>query len=189
VRILSVGRLIEEKGFIYLLRALKLLQDRGCTFRCEIVGAPDESSASGYYAELQALWRRLGLEPVVTFVGALPFNGVLEKYADADMFVLPSVTAASGGRDVTPNALIEAMAMGLPVVSTRMSGIPEIVEHGVSGLLVPPRNDRALAHALEGLIADPCLRRRLGQNARRRVEVRFDIRKNILPLGELFQQA
>lgn len=187
IQILSVARLIEEKGLVYLLQALKLLKDSGCSFCCEIIGAPVEAGDASYDKELEALWTKLALQDCVAFLGALPFDQVLRKYERADIFVLPCVPAKNGGRDVTPNALIEAMAMELAVISTNMSGIPEIVEHGVSGLLVPPKNHRAVAQALTQLIADPTLCHRLGQNARARVEERFNIAKNILPVLELFQ--
>lgn len=187
VRILSVARLIEEKGLVYLLQALKQLQDAHCSFHCEIVGAADALHKSNYELELKALWRELELQNAVTFVGALAFDEVLKKYADADIFVLPSAPAKNGGRDVTPNVLLEAMAMQLPVISTNMSGIPEMIEDGVSGMLVPPKNPRALAQALSQLIANAELRQRLGQNARRRVEERFDITKNMQPLVHSFQ--
>jgi colanic acid/amylovoran biosynthesis glycosyltransferase len=187
IHILCVARLIEEKGLVYLLRALRRLREDGYTFRCDIVGAPVEPPSDNYYAALQELRRELQLQDMVTFVGALPFSQVLGKYACADMFVLPCVTAKSGGRDVTPNALLEAMAMQLSVISTRMSAIPEIVEHGVSGLLVPPKNERALAQAMAQLIDDATLRERLGQNARKRIEERFDIEKNIIEYVKLFE--
>ncbi len=91
---------------------------------------------------------------------------------------MPCVVAGDGARDVTPNALIEAMAMKLAVIATKMTAIPEIVEDRVSGILVPPRNPQALAQALLELADDQALAEGLGVNARRRVEERFDIRKN-----------
>jgi colanic acid/amylovoran biosynthesis glycosyltransferase len=112
---------------------------------------------------------------------------VLQKYGEADIFVLPSVVAPNGSGDVTPNALIEAMAMQLPVISTRSRGIPEIVEDGVSGILVPARNERALAEAIIRLADDKELRSRLGKNARKRVEERFDIHRNMRGLAALFR--
>jgi colanic acid/amylovoran biosynthesis glycosyltransferase len=186
VRILSVARLIEEKGLVYLLQALKVLKDGGFSIQCEIIGAPVEPMYASYYTELKELERKLELQDSLAFLGALPFDQVLRKYKDADIFVLPCVVAKNGGRDVTPNALIEAMAMKLPVISTRMAGIPEIVEDGVSGLLIPPKNARALAQALMKLIREPAVRKSLGENARRRVEERFDISKNASQYLHLF---
>jgi glycosyltransferase involved in cell wall biosynthesis len=114
---------------------------------------------------------------------------VLESYRTADVFVLPCVVAEDGSRDITPNALIEAMAMRLPVVSTNVTAIPEIVDDGVSGLLVPPRDENALAAALIRLSKDPPLRRRLGKNARSKVEPQFDIGMNIKKFVHLFARG
>ncbi len=184
IKLLSVARLIEEKGLVYLLQALKLLQEDGRTFQCEIVGAAD---APSYGQEMLSLRDSLGLQSLVSFGGALPFDQVLQKYATADIFVLPCIVASNGGRDVTPNALIEAMAMQLAVAATNITGIPEIVEHGVSGLLMPPRNAPALALTLGRLLDDPSLRRSLGEKARQRVEAQFDLAQNIRRYLALFE--
>jgi glycosyltransferase involved in cell wall biosynthesis len=96
----------------------------------------------------------------------------------ADLFVLPCVRARDGATDVTPNSLLEAMALGLPVVSTTLAAIPEIVDDGVDGVLVPPGHAASLAAAMERLLADPALRRRLGDAARQKVRQRFDAARN-----------
>ena len=186
LRILGVGRLSEEKGFEHLLRGLALIRQRGRAFRCVIVGGADKVPSDGCDRALADLCRRLGLEDAVRFTGALPFDRVLQEYAQADVFVMPSVVACDGGRDVTPNALIEAMAMQLAVIATKMTAIPEIVEDRISGILVPPRNPPALAQALLELGGNAALARELGVKARRRVEERFDIRKNARRYLELF---
>jgi glycosyltransferase involved in cell wall biosynthesis len=185
-KILCVGRLIEQKGLTCLLRACRILLDRGVDLTCEIVGAPEEPEYTNYYLELKLLHRNLGLGDRVVFAGALPFASVLGKYAEADLFVLPCVLAEDGSRDITPNALIEAMAMGRCVVSTPVTGVPEIVEDGVSGLLVPPGDADALAGAIAALLHDPEARRGMGQNARKRVEQKFDVNRNIARYVELF---
>jgi glycosyltransferase involved in cell wall biosynthesis len=113
----------------------------------------------------------------------------MKHYDSADIFVLPCVVAKNGGRDISPNALLEAMAMALPVVSTTISAIPEIVEDGVSGVLVPPHDAAALAAAIKRLSDDPCLRRRLGQHARAKVKRQFHITKNMAKLGRLYGGA
>ena len=120
-------------------------------------------------------------------LGAQPSDRVREALGKADVFVLPCVVASDGSRDITPNALIEAMAMQLPVVSTRLSGIPEIVEEGVSGLLVPCGDVDALCEAITTLARDSALRAQLGQNARLRVEERFDLTQNILHFTRIFR--
>lgn len=185
-RILCVAALIEPKGLVYLLEACGVLRERGCHVRCEIIGGPEEPLYTNYLIALRKMHRRLKLEDCVVFSGAQPFAKVLQAYRTADVFVLPCVEAQDGHRDITPNALIEAMAMKLPVVSTTITAIPEIVQDGVSGLLVAPRDSKALADVMERLIGDPCLRRELGENARRRVEERFDIHKNIGQYLDLF---
>jgi glycosyltransferase involved in cell wall biosynthesis len=116
----------------------------------------------------------------------MPFSSVLSAYRSADSVVLPSVRARDGSHDVTPNTLIEAMAMRLPVVSTTIGAIPEIVDHEIDGLLVPPNDARALAAALERLLREPALRRRLGEAARRKVEARFDMDRNVGERARLF---
>jgi glycosyltransferase involved in cell wall biosynthesis len=183
--ILSVARLIEAKGLEYLLHACRLLNDEGRRVRCDIIGGRSPLEMN-YYIELQKLRRRLGLERDVTFHGPQPFARVLEHYAEADVFVLPSVIARDGSGDVTPNVVIEAMAMELPVVSTPQRGIPELVEHESTGLLVPPRDPPTLARAIARLADDASLRRKFGRNGRKRVEERFDVSKNIREYVALF---
>lgn len=185
LRLLSVARLVEPKGLEYLLEACALLAAAGLRLPCTIVGGRVANEVN-YYIVLRKLQRALALDGIVTFVGAQPFERVLEHYAEADVFVLPAITATDGRRDVTPNVLIEAMAMKLPVVSTTSGGIPEIVEDGVSGILVPPRDAAALAAAITRLAGDASLRTELGANARRRVEERFDINRNIGGYAALF---
>ncbi|MCI0454152.1 MAG: glycosyltransferase [Candidatus Dadabacteria bacterium] len=186
-RILSVARLIEQKGLVYLLKACKILKERGYTFRCEIIGGPEEPLYINYYLALKKLHRQMGLEECVFFLGAKSIDKVLEEYRNAHIFVLPCVIAEDGSRDISPNALIEAMAMKLPVISTNVTGIPEIVEDGVSGILVPPHDENALAGAIVKLIENDNLRKELGENARKKVEERFDIDKNIVKYVALFE--
>ncbi|HXJ84924.1 MAG TPA: glycosyltransferase [Candidatus Methylomirabilis sp.] len=187
--ILSVARLIEAKGLPDLFEACRGLHERGYRVHCEIVGAPELPLYVNDYLEIKSWHRRLGVGEFVTFLGPLPFSAVLERYRHADIFVLPSVVARDGSNDITPNALLEAMAMRLPVVSTTITAIAEIVDDGVSGLLVPPRNPGALQEAIARLLDDPDLRHRLGENARRRVEERFDIRANIQAYVDLFRAS
>jgi glycosyltransferase involved in cell wall biosynthesis len=179
VALLSVARLIEEKGLVVLLRACKILQERGCLFHCRIIGGPELPRYSDYYLSLKKLHKTLGLENCVTLLGPQPFAEVMAHYRAADIFVLPCIAAGNADRDVSPTVLIEAMAMELAVVSTTISAIPEIVEQGASGLLVPPDDPPALAEALARLAGNPALRRSLGKRARERVERRFDIAKNV----------
>ncbi len=185
-QILCVARLIEEKGLVYLMHACADLRARGVPFCCEIIGAPEEPTYINYWLQLKHLHQKLQLQNCVSFRGAQPFENILDAYARADLFVLPCVLAENGGRDISPNSLIEAMAMGLPVISTQFAAIPEIVEQGVSGILVPPNDANALADAMAQLLNAEPLRRALGARARERVEARYDARKNVAQFVEMF---
>jgi glycogen(starch) synthase len=153
--LLFVGRCYpRQKGLEHLISALGLLLSK-CKIHLTIVG--EDWGGAG---TLQALARALGVEKHVTFTGALPRNEVINAYASADAFVLPSLFEPFG------IVLLEAMAAGLPVVASRVGGIPEVVSDGKTGLLVQPGDSRSLANALENLISDSALRRRLGAAGR-----------------------
>jgi glycosyltransferase involved in cell wall biosynthesis len=171
--ILSVGRLREKKGLDTLILACALLRQRGQPFRCEIVGYGEE------HDRLAAQIRRLKLDDQVSLVGKLTREQLIERYARAAVYVQPSRVAADGDRDGIPNVLLEAMAMSLPVVATRVSGIPELVVHGQSGLLVEPDDAAALSAAMAGLLDDAALGRRLGLAARQCVTESFDNDHNL----------
>ncbi|MGA7271072.1 MAG: glycosyltransferase, partial [Acidimicrobiia bacterium] len=167
-RIVSVGQLKEKKGFTYLIAACRRLRDLGFDFRCDIVGeGPLREALTDEIA-------RFGLEHVVSLRGSLDHAEVVELLDGAGAFALASVMAGDGDRDGIPNVILEAMAMELPVVSTHHSGIPEAVEDGVTGFLVPPGDSFALASALGRLLKDPELARSLGRAGREVVERRFD---------------
>ncbi len=109
----------------------------------------------------------------------MPLPNVLDRYTESDIVVLPVIIGCDGDRDITPNVVIEAMAMQRPVISTHVAAILEIIEDEVSGMLVPSRDKNASADAIVRLIDDPGLREEIGHNARERVEERFNARKNI----------
>lgn len=171
--LLSVGQLKEKKGLNYLIDACRCLQQRGYDFECQIVGAGPLRS------QLEAQIREAGLAAMVRLCGALPHAEVIEKLRQANVFVLPCVLSANGDRDGIPNALLEAMAMQLPVISTAISGIPEVVSDGVNGLLVSPADAEALATALARLLDDAALRRDLGLAGRQTVVEQFDVEWNV----------
>jgi colanic acid/amylovoran biosynthesis glycosyltransferase len=179
--LLSVAQLKEKKGLTYLLDACHMLADRGTHLDVEIVGDGPLRAA------LEAQVHDLDLAGQVRFLGSLPHDEVVARYAEATLFVLPSVTATDGDRDGIPNVILEAMAMGLPVVSTRHSGIPEAVVDGETGLLVPPGDAGALAGALASLILDPDRCLRMGVAGRRRVADQFDLEANVGSLLEEFR--
>jgi glycosyltransferase involved in cell wall biosynthesis len=183
-----VARFIEENGLVVLLKACRLLKESGYPFHCRIIGGPELPSYMDYYLTLKKLHRALALEDRVVLTGPLPFPRLLTYYNAADIFVLPCVASQNGTRDIFPRALIEAMAMKRPVIATTISAIPEIVEDGVSGLLVAPNDPAALAHAVARLAPDPYLRRRLGEHGRRKVERQFNLINNVREFANAFER-
>jgi glycosyltransferase involved in cell wall biosynthesis len=169
-RLLSVGRLDPIKGFDVLLEALAQLKQRGVEFRCTIIGEGPER------ARLEARRDALGLGMEVAMPGPAPYAAVLAAMASATLMVLPCVVTPGGNSDGIPNVLTEAMATGLPVVSTRVSGIPELVDDGHSGLLVAPGDATAFADAVEALLRDPERQEAFAAAGRRKVERDFDVR-------------
>ena len=174
--IVAVGRLIAKKGFVDLLRACRLLMERGKSFRCEIIGeGPLEQ-------ELREEIAQLDLQDRVELPGAKPQHEIREHLAAATAFVLPSVIDPDGGMDNLPTVIMEAMAAGLPVVSTSISGIPEMVIENETGFLVPPGDVAALAGAIERLIDDIGLAGRFGERGFQRAGELFSIEKNVRSL-------
>ncbi len=178
--LLAVGRLVEKKGFDQLVAACALLKQRGSNFRCVIVGE-DGSAGPALRAQIEAL----GLADCVQLHGAVTQDRLREIYRGANAFVLPCRVMEDGDRDGFPNVLAEAMAMGVPVVSTPISGIPEMIDHGVHGLLVEGDAD-SLAGAIERLLGDGVLHARLAREARARICERFDSRSTTIALRDLF---
>jgi glycosyltransferase involved in cell wall biosynthesis len=171
--ILSVGRLRAKKGLDTLIDACAKLRDSGHPFRCEIVGYGEE------HDRLAAQIASLDLADQVHLAGRLTREQVIERYARAAVYVQPSRVTADGDRDGIPNVLLEAMAMGLPVVASNVSGIPELVQHGVNGLLTPPDAAEAIADAVASLLNDPGHARELGSAARQTVTQHFDNDHNL----------
>lgn len=180
VRILSVGSLIEKKGHPTLIEACRILKDRGLDFTCTIVGGGGEE------ADLQRLIVLSGLQEQVALQGYRCHPDVLTAYGQHDVFALASCVARNGDRDGIPVVMMEAGAFGMPLVSTQVSGIPELVIDQRTGLLVPPGDSFALADAIGALVADPTLAEKLGQNARKLIESEFEIRANATQLVDLW---
>ena len=166
--VLAVGRLVEKKGHDTLVRAVALLRDRGFDVRLRIVGEGAE------WSRLQRLVHELAVEDCVTFTGPLTEAEVRAEYARAHVFALTCRELENGDRDGIPNVLLEAMAHGLPIVSTRCAGIVEAVEDGRSALLADPDDAVGVADRLAQVLSDEMLRSRLGSGAARRVRERFD---------------
>src|SRR6266481_1134670 len=182
-RIVSVGRLVAFKGFDDLIDACAELARRRIDFVCDIIG-------DGPLREtLQAKIEQLDLSSRVNLLGSLSQGAVLEKLQAADIFALASTTDAQGATDVFPTVILEAMASARPVVSTRLAGIPELVVDGQTGMLAPPGDSVALAHALEQLLRDPEMRLGFGDAGRARIEQDFQIEQTVAPLIKLFENS
>jgi glycosyltransferase involved in cell wall biosynthesis/Ser/Thr protein kinase RdoA (MazF antagonist) len=178
--ILCVASLQPYKGIEYLVNACALLKQQLPHLQCLIVGEGEERD------RLERLITQLGLPQTVHLLGARPQSEVTAWLAQADLFVLPSVVAPNGQMEGLPVALMEAMASRLPVVATRLSGIPELVQDGVTGLLVPPRNAWALARAITLLYERKHLRQEMGRRGREKVAREFELTNNVAKLRTLF---
>jgi colanic acid/amylovoran biosynthesis glycosyltransferase len=183
LRILSIASLQPQKGQRFLIEACRLLADRGLAVQCQLVGEGEERSA------LADRIRELGLQDVVELLGSQPRDRVAELLGQADVVVQPSVVLRSGKTEGIPVALMEALAAERAVVASRLSGIPELVVDGETGLLVEPGNPIALAGAIERLAGDPRLRSRLGRAGRELVLAEFDLRLNTTTLADRFRES
>jgi len=179
--VLAVARLVEKKGLADLVEAAACLRRLGRPIRLELVGE------GPLRRDLERAARRTGAD--VVFHGALPQERVFELYARAAVFCLPCVVAESGDRDGLPTSVLEAMALGLPVVTTAVNGLAEAVLHERTGLVVPERDPRVLAAALDRLLADPDLAAKLAAAAREHVEQRFSLERSAARLRALFPEA
>jgi glycosyltransferase involved in cell wall biosynthesis len=183
LQITSVGSLIEKKGHEYLISACAKLAAKGVDFRCVIVGEGHLRNS------LQALIEELKLEDMVTLVGAQAQTWVRDRLSRTDMFVLACVVEGEGERDGIPVAMMEALATGIPVISTTVSGIPELIKHEKTGLLVPQRNVDALTDAIACMAQSDELAQFVSQEGRSVIEKEYDISKNVSRLIEFFQMV
>ena len=180
-KILSVCRLVEKKGLSYLIEACALLRQWNCEFTCQIVG-------TGYLKrELRSHIQTLNLDDWVELTGPRPQREVFALMQNAAVFAAPYVIGKDGNRDGLPTALLEAMALGTPCVATDVTGIPEIIKDGETGLQVAQRDATALAQALQKLLTSSPLREHVATQARELVETEFDITQNAAVLRRLFQ--
>ncbi len=181
--ILAVGRLVEKKGFRYLVDACRELEARGVAFTCAIVGAGEEE------ADLRARIAAAGLEGLVALTGPLPQREVKERMRRAAVLAAPCVVGADANQDGLPTVLLEAMALGTPCVATDVTGIPEVLDDGVTGSMVPQHDATALADALQRLLARSPERDALAERARGRIEAAFDVHRSAATLRALFADA
>ena len=176
--VLGVGRLVEKKGFSDLVHAIALLRRQGVDLACVIAGDGEER------ASLEALAREL--DAGIEFTGAMTHDATRALMARATLLALPCVVGNDGNRDALPTVLLEVLAAGVPVISTPIVGVDEIVGGGDAGVLVPPRDPHALAMAIKALLDDPAQREALALAGRARAERLFDLKINVGRLRELF---
>ena len=180
--ILSSGRLVEKKGFADLIRACAILRDRGLDFRCTIAGSGEDEAA------LRAQISAAALDDIVTLTGkALKQEEIPDFMATGDVYALPCIWASDNDVDGLPQMLMEAIGCGLPAISTRLVGIPDLIRDGETGLLVAPGDVEALADALSRIESDPELSDRLSKAGYRHLVDTFDIDRCLEPLLEKFR--
>ncbi len=178
--IVAVGRLVEKKGFGDLIEACDILRRRGRVFRCSIIGGGELD------ADLRAKVSHRRLESLVEICGPRPQAEVIERVRSAAILAAPCVIGADANRDGLPTVLLEAMALGTPCISTDVTGIPEVIRHERTGLMIPQRDPAALAAAIERLLDDGDLRVHVSSSARQLIETEFDIHRNAAELRDVF---
>jgi glycosyltransferase involved in cell wall biosynthesis len=173
-RIVAVGRFVEKKGFEDLLVACKFLQDRELDFKCQLIGGGELES------KLRSMIERLGLHHCVQLLGPQPQRIVKELVQSAAVMAVPCVQGRDGNRDGLPTVLLESMALGTPCISTAVTGIPEVIRHDESGIIVSEQAPSELADAMMLMMSKPGLRVRYAVAARQIIEQDFDIHQNAL---------
>lgn len=181
--ILAVGRLVSKKGFNVLLDALSLMKQQNVRVHCTLVGG------GPLYEDLAAQIEALNIGDIVTMAGPMPQPDIIRLMQESDMVVAPCVVSDDGDRDGLPTVLLEAMALGTPVVSTQVAGIPELVIDGETGLCVPSENPQALADAMTRLLDDHNACRTFSRNGRALIEREYDEERNAAQLRQIFNQA
>ena len=176
-----IGRKVEKKGYAYFLKAAKILKDRGLQFTAKIAGdnGPESEALSKEREDL-------GLQDIVAFTNEVSFDEHSHNYYESDVYVIPSIKASDGDLDGIPYTMVEAGFAGLPVVSTKVSAIPELIDDGKNGFLVNEKNEVELADKLEVLIRDKELRKRMGEEVHQKVISMYGYDGTIKKLHELF---
>ncbi|MDX9720173.1 MAG: glycosyltransferase [Myxococcota bacterium] len=184
-QLIQIGRFVEKKAYPTTLRALHQLLQRGQDAQLTIIG----SGSAAEREPIESLVRSLGLQDHVHFAGILSAQEVATRLANADLLLCPSATAADGDRESGVIVIKEAAACGVPCVATWHGGIPEIVDDGVTGFLVPERDSEALAERIERLLLNPERRREMGRAARKKIETEYDLRDAGERLESLYELA
>jgi colanic acid/amylovoran biosynthesis glycosyltransferase len=180
--IISIGSLQPYKGQKFLIQACALLHEQGVRFRCRIIGGGRLRS------ELSKLIHTLGLSSMVELLGPKKQDEVAQMLSEADCYVQPSVITSSGKMEGVPVALMEAMASGVPVIATSISGIPELVKNGETGWLVLPEDVKMLADAIKFIYEEPAKARLCSDAARKLILSDFELHSNVQKLSYLFNQ-
>jgi glycosyltransferase involved in cell wall biosynthesis len=181
INIICVARLVEKKGIIYLLRAIKILVESGIDIKCTIVGeGPLKTQFDKYIKES-------GISKYVQILGFMHQDNVKEYICRSDMFVLPCIVADNGDMDGLPNVILEAMALNIPVISTSISAIPEVIDDRFNGLLVKEKDEEAIANAIMELVKDEKLYERIKNNSRTKLLDEFDIGECTSKLIDIFR--
>ncbi len=178
--IIAVGRFVEKKGFDVLIDACAILRDRGVEFRCQLVGGGELEGT------LKQQIENLRLGEHIEMVGPQPQKVVKEMVAQAAVMAAPCILGNDGNRDGMPTVLLESFALGTPCISTDVTGIPELIQHRESGMIVPQHDAIALADALQECLDDQSLRESLANRARQKIELEYDIRNNSRIQRDLF---
>jgi len=178
--IFSVGRLVEQKGFKYLIKACGLLKERGLSFQCIIIGN------GPLRKEFEELRRNLNLDDFVEMPGTVTQKEIKELFQRANVFAAPSVISKNGDRDGIPNVILEALAIGVPVVAANVSGIPEVIIDQETGRLIESHNARQLANALERVLTEKDPVKKFSLNGRKMIEQNFNVYQNVQEMVELF---
>ncbi len=181
IRLLTAARLVEKKGIIYLLRAMRELKQRNYDVRCSIIGSGPLFQSFDSYIQAYDLADR------VTLHGAMGQQTLQSFYGESDIFILPSVVASDGDRDGLPNVLVESLAVGLPVIATATSAITELILHGQTGLIVAERDYYGIVDSVILLLKDTSLYNYLQRTGRKLVKDRFDIEHCSTRLADLFE--
>lgn len=182
IQILSIARLVEKKGLIYLLKAICILLDQGHKVKCTIIGE------GPLYMQLEKYIQESLISHAIDILDFMPQENIRKYFIEADVFILPSIVAMNGDRDGLPNVILEAMAMNVPVISTSISGISEVIEDRITGLCVIEKDEKALAKAILEIKNNPELYNKIIKNSKRKVIEEFAIEKSTDKIIEVFRK-
>jgi glycosyltransferase involved in cell wall biosynthesis len=180
--IITICRLDEQKGLIYLLEACHILNRRNIEYECTIIGeGPEKKRYEKCIDELKI--------PNINFLDFIIQDDICKHLNRSAVFVLPCVVSSDGRRDILANVLKEAMAMELPVITSNISGIEELVDDGINGILVPPKNPEAIAEAIIKLFSNCDLRIKMGEEARKKIKRDFNVKNEVRKLENVFSKV